>query len=422
MRMSRQPPPQEHYIHDLLLDNTKHGSKYPSLYPLSTCAVMSTELLFGTLGMFIIDTFKYIDALTGQDLGDQGRGERIGGGGTYATIGARIWLSPEQLIMVIDRGIDFQSDWQRTLDEFASCADEKSKTHAHALWKYRDRTVHDDTGTGEQGSQLTTKARNVYYGEKRDFEYLTPRLRLNPIDLILSPDTPSLPKWIHCVCSPKRVMEIHQHIRAINDTTKICWEPLDMTATPENLRDTLIAMQYIDVFSPNHEEAASFLSVPHTSIALPPSDQMTLQSATHIRSIHAVTLAQEFQNRFNQLHNNTPSCPLIVIRCGAAGSIALNTHGITASIPSYHLLASTQKDVKDVTGGGNSFLGGLIAFLAPQDDMPDKETTLTQALVQGAVSASFAIEQLGLPTYDHSANTWNGQTAEERLEVYQKIM
>lgn len=127
---------------------------------------MSSKLLFGTLGMFIIDTFKYIDATTGEDLGDQGRGERIGGGGTYATIGARIWLEPEQLIMVIDRGIDFQSEWQNTLDEFASSPNKSHK--GHAVWKYRDRTVHDVTGTGEQGSQLTTKARNVYHGEKRE--------------------------------------------------------------------------------------------------------------------------------------------------------------------------------------------------------------------------------------------------------------
>lgn len=44
-----------------------------------------------TLGMFILDTFRYEDEQTGQDLGDHGKGEQIGGGGTYFAVGARIW-------------------------------------------------------------------------------------------------------------------------------------------------------------------------------------------------------------------------------------------------------------------------------------------------------------------------------------------
>lgn len=48
-------------------------------------------LLVGTMGMFIIDTFRFYDAGSGADLGDRGLGEHIGGGGCYFAIGARVW-------------------------------------------------------------------------------------------------------------------------------------------------------------------------------------------------------------------------------------------------------------------------------------------------------------------------------------------
>lgn len=47
--------------------------------------------LISTLGMFIIDQFRFEDVMTGVDLGDRGLGNQIGGGGTYFAIGARIW-------------------------------------------------------------------------------------------------------------------------------------------------------------------------------------------------------------------------------------------------------------------------------------------------------------------------------------------
>lgn len=49
------------------------------------------ETWAATLGMFIIDIFRFEDPQTGQDLGDRGLGDQIGGGGTYFAIGARVW-------------------------------------------------------------------------------------------------------------------------------------------------------------------------------------------------------------------------------------------------------------------------------------------------------------------------------------------
>lgn len=54
-------------------------------------ASSQTPCLVSTLGMFIIDQFRFEDEVTKQDLGDKGLGHQIGGGGTYFAIGARMW-------------------------------------------------------------------------------------------------------------------------------------------------------------------------------------------------------------------------------------------------------------------------------------------------------------------------------------------
>lgn len=51
----------------------------------------SSRSMVATLGMFIIDTFRFEDEETGKDLGDGGLGDQIGGGGTYFALGARMW-------------------------------------------------------------------------------------------------------------------------------------------------------------------------------------------------------------------------------------------------------------------------------------------------------------------------------------------
>lgn len=46
---------------------------------------------------------------------------QIGGGGTYVTIAARMWLSPSQLGMIVDRGGDWREDIQKQLDSYGPC-------------------------------------------------------------------------------------------------------------------------------------------------------------------------------------------------------------------------------------------------------------------------------------------------------------
>lgn len=107
-------------------------------------------VVFTTTGMFILDVFEFPPDKPAVE-------DQIGGGGTFAALGARMFLKPEQVQMIVDRGSDFQSEWQTALDSYGPC------------WVYRD----DHT-------RLTTKAKATYNGETRGFEYLTKRVCANP--------------------------------------------------------------------------------------------------------------------------------------------------------------------------------------------------------------------------------------------------
>lgn len=92
-------------------------------------------------------------------------------------------------------------------------------------------------------------------------------------------------------------------------------------------------------------------------------------------------------------------------------------------MPAYHTAEAASR-VVDVTGGGNSYLGGLTAWLATHDEPytnpaeDDVIEWLRGALASGAVSASFAIEQLALPRLETNSidETWNGDRPQRRLE------
>ena len=68
----------------------------------------------------------------------------------------------------------------------------------------------------------------------------------------------------------------------------------------------------------------------------------------------------------------------------------------------------------DPTGGGNTFLGALAVALA-------RGKTLEEAAAWATVAASFAIEQVGVPTLGCDAEgreTWNGVRVDDRFEEF----
>lgn len=116
---------------------------------------------FATLGMFIIDEFSYTDQ-DGNPLANPPKSlePQIGGGGTYAAIGCRIWqdlscavlhkyrlnylsrLPATKIGMIVDKGRDFA--FQNELEAYGS-----------DMWCFRDQP----TGS--------TRALNSYKGDIR---------------------------------------------------------------------------------------------------------------------------------------------------------------------------------------------------------------------------------------------------------------
>ena len=78
--------------------------------------------------------------------------------------------------------------------------------------------------------------------------------------------------------------------------------------------------------------------------------------------------------------------PMVAIRMGARGSIVKSNKGEGWILP------AVPTDIVDVTGAGNSYCGGFLTGLG--DGL-----SLLEAALRAVVSASFALEQLGLPKW-----------------------
>jgi sugar/nucleoside kinase (ribokinase family) len=77
-----------------------------------------------------------------------------------------------------------------------------------------------------------------------------------------------------------------------------------------------------------------------------------------------------------------------VIKKGEHGSILVTRGGVTV-LPAYPTRA-----VKDPTGAGDAFAGGMLGYMTSQPDIND--AALRRSLLHGTVAASFAIEDYSL--------------------------
>ena len=78
--------------------------------------------------------------------------------------------------------------------------------------------------------------------------------------------------------------------------------------------------------------------------------------------------------------------PLVALRMGAEGSLVKAQNGEGYRLP------AVPTEIVDETGAGNSYCGGILTGLG--DGL-----NLLEAALRGAVSASFALEQFGLPNW-----------------------
>lgn len=183
------------------------------------------------------------------------------------------------------------------------------------------------------------------------------------------------------------------------------WEPMEHSCSPDNLKEFLNALLYVDTFSPNEDELASLVD-------------SVLESGQYPLNQMGVA-CQMLLDR----------CPVIqlkaiVLRLGARGVlVAQRENKKNRWLPAYHRSDpnnTTPSRVVDVTGGGNAFMGGFCAGLI-DDNLIEGCTRHESAAIFGSVAASFAIEQMGMPSIDASADGVEGP-GHARLHEYLKMV
>lgn len=329
----------------------------------------------------------------------------VGGAGSYSALGARIFSpSPKSRSVgwIVDCGSDFPSE-------------------------LRDFIAHWDTGVfiRETPDRLTTRGWNGY-GEHEHrgalcchhfeqmylrytvaFRYMTPKLRLDHQALI---DTPLLwSRSFHLICSPLRCIDLVENILAlrsqsVENNTKpnplFIWEPVPDLCTPEEFDNCLKALKYVDVVSPNHGELGGFFG-------------KDTNGDDHVN----FRLIEELSKQWLESGIARDSSGGIVVRCGKDGCL-VTRKDLQQWLPAYH---QSSDAVVDPTGGGNGFLGGLAVGLVRCGTSPDTRN-LEAAAVWGSITASFAIEQVGMPVLSHTSEgeRWNGVRVDERLSEFTK--
>ena len=319
----------------------------------------------------------------------------LGGAGTFAVVGARIVggkARARQIGWVVHTGHDFPSAAREELDS----------------WNVNTNYI-------DTPERATTRARNVYSGEHRGFEFVTPKMHVDHTML----DTNLLQaKVFHLIGTPERCITlvdgIHGRRRRMEQSDAgvlfmqeplFVWEPMENSCCPENVSQFRKAMRLVDVFSPNEDEFAKLIGYHlETPDVLP------------------LTILQK------SCLNFVLDCDLqaVIVRLGARGVYIAAKGQKDRVLPAFHSASLGQTDGKviDVTGGGNSFLGAYSLVLADPSSftrqVPADFNLHETAALMGNVAASFVIEQVGMPKFrdDHQnkeLEQWNGDFVKQRV-------
>lgn len=231
---------------------------------------------------------------------------------------------------------------------------------------------------------------------------MTPKLRLAHEDL---KDTDLLwAKSFHLICSPFRCIELVKNILQLrvmaNPTIErplFIWEPVPDLCVPEEFDNCLGALKYVDVVSPNHGELGGFFG-------------QSTDGQDHVNYRLIESLCDQWLESGIGPHGSGG----IVLRSGKDGCL-IARRGLRKWMPAYH---QSREKVVDPTGGGNGFLGGLAVGLVRAGGVEELE----EAAAWGSISASFAIEQVGMPVLAQTpqGETWNGISVEERLSEFKQ--
>ncbi|KAF7174290.1 hypothetical protein CNMCM5623_006854 [Aspergillus felis] len=376
---------------------------------MSTDSQVEGDVEFCTLGMFILDDIDFGGSRPNVT-------NIIGGAASYAVVGARLVAGKEyssSVSWIVDVGSDFPTE---TLGVIKS-------------WN-TNCVIREDPG------RLTTRAWNGYGpNEKRDFKYLTPKLRLEPSMLS---DSQVFSKTFHMVCSSSRCITIVEDIlrrrddlrkegkapSAIGATERpiFVWEPVPDLCTPEEQDKFLAAARVVDVVSPNELELGMMFGQPGWT-------EDSAFGRDVVTRILTSGIGPEGEGH-------------LVIRAGKDGSYTFSRKQ-RIWLPAYHQPGTSGATaVVDPTGAGNSFLGALAQGIISSERDPAliitsvlaecgswqtitkasaKNRDMLVALICATVAAGFVVEQIGVPRITISSEgkeLWNGTEFTERVRLY----
>ncbi|MBA3947055.1 MAG: hypothetical protein H0X37_21145 [Herpetosiphonaceae bacterium] len=208
----------------------------------------------------------------------------------------------------------------------------------------------------------------VFRTKWEDFERYKPQLEDLPADYLWAQG------WHLDWGTMSELADLIAYVRQVNPNLKLVWEttPEQLTGQASVVRGILAA---VDLFAPDLEEA---------------------QALTDETSIDHI---------IDKLLNWGVAA--VALRLGARGSLVATGDGTLYRIP------AVPATVVDVTGAGNAYCGGFLVGLGLGDQMAD-------AAARAAVSASFAIEQFGVPAWSAGKRVEaerRFQWTRERIEV-----
>ncbi|KAI9329994.1 Ribokinase-like protein [Obelidium mucronatum] len=333
--------------------------------------------IFTSVASFIIDDIRIHHS---ENAPPEEKLGLLGGAGSFCLFGTRIFLTKQNasaLAFVAHEGRECSAlESLKSLDITLSIIPHSDMDHPRA-W---------NTFSTINPSDLN---------ETRGFCFQTPELEYANHFRILPAHLPA--QWldsleyIHVCTSGDRLQKWVQEFksRSPNRSPTFVWEPSPNSCKQELYDDFRSALEFASVVSPNHEELASLLGLP--------TDRVDLD----MLAAKAISLASDVG---------------FVIRAGARGCIVIGKGSPEAvRIPAYWTSADAQR-VVDVTGAGNSFMGGLMIGLK------ESEGDLVQAALYGSVSSSFTVEQFGPPVLQVVAGQelWNGERPKDRVLKLQR--
>lgn len=260
----------------------------------------------------------------------------LGGSGTHALIGMRVWSRSLGFVASVGCGTT-ESVYRQPL-EALGCVDLRAIVRRENYQTARAWQLFEKDGTRTE----------VMRTDPAEFLNNTPRYEEMPDDYRNA-------KGFHVLWGRDldELSSLLAKLRKGNPTTCLLWEP-----SPDHERGApnqyMDIIKQIDVFSPDMQQATSITG---------------LEDVAEIASVFAHWGARN-----------------IAIRMGDQGSYVATQNGKACHIP------AVAKKIVDVTGAGNAYCGGLLVGITEELDIQD-------AALRAAVSASFAMEQFGVPTF-----------------------